>query len=167
MNLRNVLRTYALLRSLTDDESALLETLRKLNDTERELLVGSLSPGRVVGKKAAKKSSAKSPRASGMAKTIGDNLRQKRGAPPPLDLDHDPNDHCQKQFDGGFVCDEPADANVHHLRGATGYHEFDAGKLSAQGAGGRSSTNGAAQSSIPSTGEVTESAQSAAGGSSD
>jgi hypothetical protein len=44
MNLRTVLRTYALLRQLTDDESALLETLRGMSEGERELLVESLSP---------------------------------------------------------------------------------------------------------------------------
>lgn len=43
------------------------------------------------------------------------------------DSDTDPNTHCQKTFPGGFVCDEPSDANVHHLRGGTGYHEFEAG----------------------------------------
>ena len=32
MNIRNVLRTYSLLRQLTDDESALLETLRNATD---------------------------------------------------------------------------------------------------------------------------------------
>lgn len=38
---------------------------------------------------------------------------------------NDSNAHCQKEFAGGFVCDEPADANVHHLRDGTGYHEFE------------------------------------------
>lgn len=53
MNLRNVLRAYSHLRQLTDDESALLETLRAMNDSERELLVESLQD-----KPAAKKGSA-------------------------------------------------------------------------------------------------------------
>jgi len=79
MNLRNVLRTYALLRSLTDDESALLETLRQLSESERELLVESLSPGKVTGKKAAKKSSSKSPRAASLAATIKNNVNAGSG----------------------------------------------------------------------------------------
>jgi hypothetical protein len=47
-----------LLRSLTDDESALLETLRAMNDSERELLVESLSPNKPTTKKPAKKPAA-------------------------------------------------------------------------------------------------------------
>jgi hypothetical protein len=50
MNLKNVLRTYSLLRQLTNDESALLETLRSLSEGEREQLVESLSPGKVTKK---------------------------------------------------------------------------------------------------------------------
>lgn len=50
MNIRNVLKTYSLLRTLSDDESALLTTLRSMNDTERELLVESLSPTKGTGK---------------------------------------------------------------------------------------------------------------------
>ena len=44
MNLRNVLRAFTLLRQLTDDESALLVTLRGMSEGERELLVESLNP---------------------------------------------------------------------------------------------------------------------------
>jgi len=58
MNLRNVLKTYSLLRSLTDDESALLETLRSLNDNDRELMVETLVPGKAAAKKATKKPAA-------------------------------------------------------------------------------------------------------------
>jgi len=50
LNLRNVLRTYSLLRQLSDDESALLATLRGLNDGERDLLVESLRPTKGTGK---------------------------------------------------------------------------------------------------------------------
>lgn len=50
MNLRNVLRAYSHLRQLTDDESALLETLRAMNDSERELLVESLQDKPVTKK---------------------------------------------------------------------------------------------------------------------
>ena len=122
MQIRNVLRTYTLLRQLSDDESALLETLRQLSESEREQLVESLSPGRTTSKKSAKKSSSKSSRASGMAAAIKKSLESQKRV--TAESDSDPNAHCQKEFEGGFVCDEPADANVHHLRGATGYHEF-------------------------------------------
>jgi hypothetical protein len=68
MNLRNVLRTYALLRQLSDDESALLTTLRGMSEGERELLVESLAPTKPVVKK--RKSASKSPRASSLAQQI-------------------------------------------------------------------------------------------------
>lgn len=157
MNLKNVLRTYGLLRSLTDNESALLETLRGLSESDREQLVESLSPSGGGKKKAAKKpvttreydyclrcgttkrdsshkdqaspdyhefksSKPKSRRAASLAEQI-----KSTGKVKSSDDSDDLNAHCQKEFDGGFVCDEPADANVHHLRGATGYHEFVVG----------------------------------------
>lgn len=108
MNLRNVLRTYALFRQLTDDESALLATLRGINDSERELLVESLQPEKTAAKKpaTARKGGcaacdytkpspihhkttmtgyhvyqpAKSQRASNLAATLGKNLTQQREA---------------------------------------------------------------------------------------
>jgi hypothetical protein len=51
MNLHNVLKVYRLLRQFSDDESALLATLRGLNDSERELLADELQPERVAAKK--------------------------------------------------------------------------------------------------------------------
>ena len=116
---------------------------------------------------------------------------QIKSKPKLNDNFNDPNAHCQKEFAGGFICNEAADANVHHLRGATGYHEFVVGKLSATSAEERSSANGAesatdngtatpvqrsnpeslvqesssASSSTVSTEEQQESAQVAAGGS--
>lgn len=44
MNFKLVLKTYSQLRQLSDDEAALLATLRAMSDSERELLVESLSP---------------------------------------------------------------------------------------------------------------------------
>lgn len=158
MNLRNVLRTYALLRQLTDDESALLETLRELSDSEREQLVESLAPVRTAAKKPASKSRVyehctqcdktrghsyhkdstvdgyhefqslkpKSQRATSLADQIKSTGKRKPNV--------DPNEHCQKQFPGEIVCDELVDANVHQLRGATGYHEFVTGKSDVPGA---------------------------------
>lgn len=178
MNIRNVLRTYSLLRQLTDDESALLNTLRSLNDGERELLVESLSPGKKSTTKKAATKATKSKRAT----ELSDTLRQRAAMKTPAgegdaDNDHepicsvcgnvesftdhfkpaphyhpfassspasraagqattattndDPNEYCRKEFPGGIVCDEPADANVHHLQTATGYHGFQSGKSAA------------------------------------
>jgi hypothetical protein len=216
MNLRNVLRTYALLRSLTDDESALLETLRGLSESDRELMVQELSPSKVVKKSDSKPrvyehcaqcdktkghkfhrdssedgyhefqsvppEPKKSRRASSLAEKVGGTLASIAKAVGSSDegarkvinaldaaLDYDPNAHCQKEFDGGIVCDEAADANVHHLRGATGYHEFVAGKLNAaQDAARSSSTNGVEKSSsILNSMDETVTAGVAAGGSSE
>jgi hypothetical protein len=76
MNIRNVLRTYGLLRQLSDDETALLETLRGLNESEREQLVESLAP--VKAAKKPRKPRGKSARASSMAETLNSNLQQRR-----------------------------------------------------------------------------------------
>jgi hypothetical protein len=80
MNLRNVLRAFTLLRQLTDDESALLATLRGMSEPEREALVVAMQPERTTAgkKKATKKTGSKSPRASAMAATLGKNLAQQR-----------------------------------------------------------------------------------------
>lgn len=70
MNLRHVLRAFGLLRQLTDDETALLETLRNLNDTERELLMESLGPQKRAAKKPASKAASKSRRAASLGAAI-------------------------------------------------------------------------------------------------
>lgn len=44
MNIKSVLRVYGQLRTLTNDETALLETLRKFTDSEREAFVEALQP---------------------------------------------------------------------------------------------------------------------------
>lgn len=98
MNLKNVLRTYSLLRSLTDDESALLETLRGLSEGEREQLVQSLSPGKVV-KKATKKSS-KLPLMCGYV------------------FPDDAHPYA------GHTCTALEDGPIHRDRSLTGYHRF-------------------------------------------
>jgi hypothetical protein len=68
MNMKTVLRTYALLRQLTDDETALLNTLRSMSDSERELLVESLSPQKATRKR--KATGGKSSRAASLAERI-------------------------------------------------------------------------------------------------
>lgn len=72
---------------------------------------------------------AKSQRAASLAEQI-------RATSKARDSDSDPNAHCQKAFPGGFVCDEAADANVHRLRGVTGYHEFEVGARNVVGEAG-------------------------------
>jgi hypothetical protein len=71
-----VLRTYGLLRQLSDDETALLETLRGLNVSEREQVVESLAP--IKAAKKPRKSRGKSAHASSMAETLNKNLQQQR-----------------------------------------------------------------------------------------
>jgi hypothetical protein len=102
MNLRNVLRTYGLLRQLTDDETALLNTLRAMNDNERELLVQSLQPE----KKAVKKTSKKPSTTSG---------NSRRGLPEP---------HCAHVDDSG-TCGHLKTSVVHDTNsGYIGHHPF-------------------------------------------
>lgn len=48
MNIKSVLRVYGQLRNLTDDETALLETLRAFTDAEREAFVEALQPQKTV-----------------------------------------------------------------------------------------------------------------------
>ena len=121
MNLRNVLSAYSKLRQLTDDETALLETLRGMSETERESLVLALQPEKTAGKRASKKSSkgaSKSPRASGMAAALKQNLNRQRQA---IDRDYQP---CQ-YHDGNLTCGAKEDNTIHDpTMGYAGYHEF-------------------------------------------
>jgi hypothetical protein len=146
LNLRNVLRTYSLLRQLSDDESALLETLRAMNDAERELLVQSLQPEKVTTKKAGKKPS-KSQRASGMAAAIRKSLESQKRVTEPI---------CG-------TCGNVEDY-ADHSQPSPHYHPF---QPPAPAAATPSSTNGGERSTTVSIVEQTASAQSAAGGSSE
>lgn len=133
---------------------SLVEQLHALPEEERNFILDLMVPlpepepeakkskrKRVTAKQshAAAEKARKSPRGQSLSNAI---QRTPKVRVDDSD-DDDPNEHCQKEFTGGFICNEPADANVHHLRGATGYHEFDAGKSSAPPAHERSSTNGA------------------------
>lgn len=62
MNYRAILKVYKDERKLTDDETAFLNTLRKMNESEIVLLIESLSDKsqKKAGKKSASKSSGKS-----------------------------------------------------------------------------------------------------------
>lgn len=109
MNIRNVLKTYSLLRSLTDDESALLTTLRSMNDTERELLVESLAPSKGTKKasKKAVKGASKSARASSLQQQIQATTNKPHLGDGPI---------CQ-------VCSHTEDYEDHQ-QPSPHYHEF-------------------------------------------
>lgn len=114
-NFRNVLKAYTLLRSLNDDETALLETLRGLSDTERELTVAALSPAtsKKSTKKAATKTASKSRRAASLGAAIGSRSN------------HTPNVLCGFQYHDESFCDQPQSNLVHDkTAGYAGYHEF-------------------------------------------
>ena len=149
MNLRNVLGAYSKLRQLTDDESALLETLRGLNDAERESLVVALQPEKVTGKRASKKSSkpaSKSVRAPSLQQQLKGTASRTITGPA-----------CSVC---GNVEDHPDHDTAHYLSA----HEFDAGKSSAQPARGKSSTNGGAGNSTVNSEAEKENASTATGG---
>jgi hypothetical protein len=180
MNIRKIVTFNALRRQFTSEEMTLADTLYNATESEKEMIVESMQPAQKAAPKPDDKKCrhelpdgsrcgkspkhlihsensdhalahkfilrSKSKRASSLAEQIKSTGKAKAD-----DNFDDPNAHCQKEFDGGFTCNEPADANVHHLRGVTGYHEFVAGKLDARNAAGKSSTNGAAISSTPST----------------
>lgn len=168
MNIRNVLRTYSLLRQLTDDESALLETLRNATEAEREMLVETLAQQRSsttkrAGKKSSSKGASKSSRASGMAAAINRSLSQQRQV---VKSDDDDDNNCGfVHGDGnGHVCGLLPDHNIHHLQNYVDYHPFAS---TAPRAGAKSSTNGGATESTASSGDETVSAGAVAGGSSE
>lgn len=121
MNLKLVLRTYSALRQLTDDETALLETLRGMTDAERELTVETLSPQVKPTKKAGKKAAGKSRRAASLANQI--QARALDGGVSKMRCDALVDDNG-----GEMLCGQYADHNIHHLATAAGYHEFTAAK---------------------------------------
>lgn len=145
-----------------------------LDDEEYDLFLDMVAPlpepvveSRAT-KKGRKKSTSKSPTKSPRSQSLSNALQRAPKAKID-DNNDDPNEHCQKEFAGGFICNEPADANVHHLRGATGYHEFEPGKLSSDvaSAGERSSSKDGEKPSAVNSSEREASAGVAAGGSSE
>lgn len=182
MNLRNVLRTYVLLRQLTSDESALLETLRGMNDTERELLVESLAPEKAVKKTAAtqqrklehcaacdytkratvhkdtslsdyhqfQSSKGKSQRAASLAEQI-----QRRTG---ITI-------CGASLaSSGADCNLPEGHALHSDKGYVDHHPFQPASPARSAAQQSSASNGE-MSTTASSGDETESAQVAVGGS--
>lgn len=140
MNIRNVLRVYSLLRQFSDDESALLATLRDMNDSEREALVVAMQPERTTAgrKKATKKTGGKSPRASAMAATLGKNLAQQRAAT----TETEDGLRCSHPMGDGVPCDAGEHSPIHDKGlGYLNYHPF-VSSSTARPAAGKSSTSG-------------------------
>lgn len=118
MNWKLVLRIYGNLRQLTDDESVLLNTLRAMSDTERELLVESLQPQKLAGRKAAKsrKSGSKSPRATSLSSVIQRTPKTK---------DDDGSSQPCSYLMGNESCDAVVGDPIHDKSfGYAGYHPF-------------------------------------------
>lgn len=179
MNLRNVLKTYSLLRSLTDDESALVETFRTMADADRELLVQSLAPAKPAGKKPAKKPA--------ITRVYDHCLRCGTTKRDSSHKDESSPDYHQFQSSQGksvraaslaeqikgtgkpsrpvqslcMTCDYDSDHNIHHLESVDGYHPFTPPVPAAVH---QSSANNGAASTASSVDEQV-SAQGAAGGS--
>lgn len=148
-NLKLVLRTYSALRQMSPDDIALLETLRALNDGDRELMVETLA-GKATAKKAGKKStskspqsSSKSPRASGMAAQLNKSLKEQREPMTTKDDDYDPEaERCTFVRGDGKLCYLLSDHNIHHMKTHPEYHEFESGKSAAPPAPVLSPANG-------------------------
>jgi hypothetical protein len=120
VNLKVVLRTYGLLRQLTDDETALLETLRGLTDSDREQLVESLTPAKAAVRKRVRKTQVKSPRAESLASAIAGTAKS---AVPVAD-----GPLCT-------VCAHPEDYED-HAQPSPHYHAFEAAGAKASVAAG-------------------------------
>lgn len=121
MNIKSVLRTYSALRQMSPDDIALLETLRALNEGDRELMVETLQ-GKATGKKAGKKSASKSPRASGMAVQLKSRVNEQREA-ATKDITGESEERCTHSLSYG-VCGRLPDHNIHHLETHPHHHPF-------------------------------------------
>lgn len=150
MNIKSVLRTYSLLRQLTDDEAALLETLRNFNDSEREAFVEALSD-KPAGKKASKKASKKSARASSLGAAVKSGLQRREPTVGGFTDDADML-RCTAMIDdngGEMECGETVDNNVHHKRTDPNFHPFVS---TAPPAPAQSPANGGAESGTVNSG---------------
>lgn len=173
-NLKLVLRTYSALRQMSPDDIALLETLRALNDGDRELMVETLQ-GKAAARKAGKKSSTskssqsstKSPRASGMAAQLNKSLKQQQREPMTTkDDDYDPEaERCTFIRGDGKLCYLLSDHNVHHMKTHPEYHPFQL-STTAPPAPAPSSANGGVEPIIRNSVDGTDGAGTVAHGAS-
>lgn len=117
MSLRQVLTIYNAERQLSDDETALLNTLRRMSDGDRQMFIDGLAGKSSSQKKSSKKSAGgggggrKSKHASSLQQQI-------QTARPSLD------GGVSKMRCAMGNCGEYADSNVHHLTTHPVYHEF-------------------------------------------
>lgn len=135
MSLRQVLTIYNAERQLTDDETALLNTLRRMNDNERQMFVEGLS-GKAAGKKGSKKAAgkgaSKSPRASSLQQRIQGRVKaaSTNGGPCTFRYPDDAPAYA------GQVCTGDSGNPIHDpLMGYAGYHEFQAAEQAASASG--------------------------------
>jgi hypothetical protein len=161
VNFKLVLKAYSTLRQLSDDESALLATLRDMNDSEREALVVAMQPERTTGKKkAAKKTGGKSPRASAMAATLGKNLAQQRAAT----TETEDGLRCSHPIGDGVPCDAGEHSPIHDKGlGYLNYHPF-VSSSTARPAAGKSSTSDDGASSETDSGDASVAVGAGSGG---
>ena len=161
MSLRQVLSIYNAERQLNEDDTALLNTLRRFTDSERALFVEQLSdkPQKKPGKGRTGKTGGKSPRASGMAAAISNSLESSRKATGGAGCFATVDDNG-----GEMTCGKPEDDPVHDTTYLTS-HPF---VRDARRAASPSSPNNADDSSTASSatekGAAGNVAQGASGG---
>lgn len=180
-NLKLVLRTYSALRQMSPDDIALLETLRGLNDGDRELMVETLQ-GKATAKKAGKKSStskssqssSRSPRASGIHAQLKERRQSatrdvigESGEPDIFDAVAERRlQGCAWESSDG-PCFRSVDDNVHHKQGDPDYHEFVEGKSTTPPTPAPSPANGAEGSTTQNSEASAASVGAVTGGSSE
>lgn len=175
MNFKQVLKAYAILRNLTDDESALLETLRGLSESDREQLVESLSPGGAGKKKAATVEKKGQCAACDHVKThpvhtqsnrVGYHVYQPTRSRRATSLAEQIKSTGKPHLGEGPVCTICSHTEDYedHSEPSPHYHPF---QPPVRNAAGESSTNGAGASTTASTGDEKVSAGAVAGGSSE
>lgn len=129
MNLRNVLRAYSLLRQLSESEAAILDTLRQISDSERQMFVEALSdkPQKKSSKKGAGKGGGKSKHASSLQQQISGRAQSAVRLPEAATIGDVDIVRCIAMIDdngGETQCGETVDNNVHHKQTDPNYHPF-------------------------------------------
>lgn len=121
MSYRDALKVFKLERELGDDEMAFLNTLRRMTEAERDLLVSSLSP--TPQKKASKKTNkgaSKSAHASSLQAQIQSTTK--------ISGSYTDENGCIYRFteNGGKFCGSTQDSAIHDPAGGySGYHPYE------------------------------------------